>query len=150
MDLFIREVNADNWDEVAMLSVNEDQKEFIESNAYSLAQSKFEAGWTAVGLYDGEALIGFAMYGLHKQTGRVWLDRFMIDKQFQGRGYGKKAMQCLLDHIQAVYQPKTIYLSIFKENKHAQTLYEKFGFRFNGEIDIGGELVMELPMLAAK
>ena len=52
MDLRIREVTAENWLSTALLSVEEDQKEFIESNSFSLAQSMFEPEWHSIGLYD--------------------------------------------------------------------------------------------------
>ncbi|AXI00150.1 GNAT family N-acetyltransferase [Sporosarcina sp. PTS2304] len=149
MSLHACEVTNENWQEVAYLSVHESQKNFIESNSFSLAQSKFEPEWKSVGLYDGEELVGYAMHGRDKTSGKVWLDRFMIDQHFQGKGYASRFLGLLLSKMETIYQCETIYLSIYPDNTKAQTLYEKFGFRLNGEIDDLGEfpcLIMELDL----
>ncbi|PAQ13623.1 spermidine acetyltransferase [Bacillaceae bacterium SAOS 7] len=147
MNLFVKEVGADNWKAIALLSVTEDQQPFIESNAYSITQSIFEPEWRSVGLYDGETLVGYAMYGREQSTKQIWLDRFMIDQSYQGQGYATRFLKVLLKQITETYKDDQIFLSIFAENKVAQRLYEKFGFRLNGEIDTTSKvegLVMEL------
>ncbi|MDT3497134.1 GNAT family N-acetyltransferase, partial [Bacillus toyonensis] len=58
MNLHICEVTAKNWRSVAALNVAKDQQQFIESNAFSLAESLYEGNGTSVGLYDGETLVG--------------------------------------------------------------------------------------------
>ncbi|MDV6378298.1 GNAT family N-acetyltransferase [Sporosarcina sp. GW1-11] len=149
MSLHACEVTNENWQDVAYLSVHDNQKNFIESNSFSLAQSTFEPEWKSVGLYDGEELIGYAMHGRDKTTRKVWLDRFMIDRHFQGRGYASRFLKLLLVRIERIYQCNMIYLSIYPDNKKAQYLYEKFGFKLNGEIDNLGEfpcLIMELDL----
>lgn len=143
MQLHIREVTEENWRAVVVLTVSQDQEAFIEDNAYSVAQSRFEPEWQSVGLYDESMLIGYAMYGIDHETGDVWLDRFMIDHNFQGKGYGRAIMPHLIERIKRIYQCNTIRLSLHYDNIPAQRLYESFGFRLNGEID-SGEAVMIL------
>ena len=41
-----------------------------------------------------------------------------------------------------IYNCNEIYLSLYGDNKWALHLYQKFGFQFNGELDINGEKVM--------
>ncbi|MGE6258126.1 GNAT family N-acetyltransferase [Heyndrickxia sporothermodurans] len=147
MSLRIREVTAENWLETALLSVEDDQKDFIESNSFSIAQSIFEPEWKSVSLYDEEILVGYAMYGNNSWNDGVWLDRFMIDKRFQGKGYAKRFLPMLIEHIRKLYHCNKIYLSVSEENKVAIALYERFGFQLNGEVDDSGVvvgLVMEL------
>lgn len=147
MNLRLSEVTADNWMEIASLSVNDNQKDFIESNLFSLAQSKFEPEWKSVGLYDGNQLVGYAMHGRDKTTGDVWLDRFMIDLNFQGKGYASRFLNLLIAEVVRLYACDFIYLSIYPGNTKAQHLYEKYGFVLNGKIDDVGEfpgLIMEL------
>lgn len=149
MSLDIREVTADNWLDIASLSVNDNQKDFIESNSFSLAQSKFEPEWKSVGLYDGTLLVGYAMHGVDTSNGDVWLDRFMIDSTYQGQGYASRFLKILLAHMTDLYDCDKIYLSISPDNLGAQHVYEKFGFTLNGQIDDVGEfpcLVMELAI----
>lgn len=148
MDLRIREVTTENWRSVVALSVTEQQNQFIESNAFSLAESKFEENGISVGLYDGKTLVGYAMYGFYsQQTESAWLDRFMIDFHFQGNGYAKRFMPLLIKHIQSTYGCKKIYLSVHPDNHQAIKLYEAFEFRLTGDIDDSGPVtgvVMEL------
>lgn len=97
-------------------------------------------------------LIGFAMYGFWGKEsnnnplfkGRVWLDRFFIDENFQGKGYAKKVLPLLLAHIKKEYMCPEIYLSVYDNNSIAIHTYKNLGFEFNGELDINREKVMLL------
>ncbi|MNI95333.1 Spermine/spermidine acetyltransferase [compost metagenome] len=51
-------------------------------------------------------------------------------------------LQSLIEHLVQLYDCNKIYLSLYEDNLAALTLYEKFGFQFNGELDINGEKVM--------
>jgi ribosomal protein S18 acetylase RimI-like enzyme len=63
-----------------------------------------------------------------KKSYCLW--RFMIDKRYQGKGYGKKAMQLALDYIRTFPCGKadTCWLSYEPENEVAKKLYASFGF----------------------
>ncbi|MFJ7736358.1 GNAT family N-acetyltransferase [Lysinibacillus sp. NPDC097287] len=142
MNLHFCEVTPNNWRAVAALEVAQDQQEFIESNAFSLAESLYEGKGTSIGLYDGETLVGYAMYGWYSEKEEsVWLDRFMIDQKFQGKGYAKRFLVLLIEHFQQLYDCKKIYLSLHPDNKLAMKIYESFGFRLTGEIDDSGPVV---------
>ncbi len=108
------------------------QEGFVESVAECLAEADRRRCWRPVGVYDGDALIGFAMYGFfweYLPFGRLWLDRLLIDRRFQGRGYGRAALAALLERL-------------VEANRPAAALYESFGFRLTGERDTHGERVM--------
>ncbi|WP_339320820.1 GNAT family N-acetyltransferase [Paenibacillus sp. FSL W8-0194] len=150
MSLHIREITKENWSDAAALSVSAEQQRFIESNAFSMAECLYEMNAVSVGLYDNDTMIGFAMYGWPDSKQRsAWLDRFMIDRNFQGKGYAKRFLLHMIRYIEQQYDCKTIYLSIHPDNEHAKSLYEAIGFRLNGEIDNEGAvpgLVMELDL----
>jgi len=143
--LSIKDANIDNWRDLINLSVKKNQAKFIESNLLSIAESKFETSWKPVGIYNESTLIGFAMYGKLKDN-RVWLDRFMIDYRYQCRGYGKKSLDFLINHLFNIYTCNEIYLSIYEDNISAIDLYISVGFEFNGELDDNGEKVMVLVL----
>jgi len=150
MSLHIREVTKENWRSVAELAVSEQQAPFIESNAYSLAESQYDKKWISVGLYDDEILVGYAMYGWPSSIKQsAWLDRFMIDHRHQGIGYAKRFLPLLIQRIHQQFSCRKIYLSLHPDNIPAQKLYEKFGFSLNGEVDDSGPVfgvVMELDV----
>ncbi|UHA75820.1 GNAT family N-acetyltransferase [Paenibacillus sp. 481] len=142
MSLHLCEVTAANWRAVAALQVAEEQSSFIESNAFSMAESLFEENGFSVALYDGELLVGYAMYGWYSEAeSSIWLDRFMIDQTYQGKGYAKRFIRLLLDHMQEQYGTRKTFLSLHPDNKLAQQLYESFGFRLTGAIDDDGPVV---------
>ena len=84
MELQFKPVTEKNRKEILSLELREDQKKFIESIENCLSEADSHSGWHAVGIYDGNVLIGFAMYGLfweYLPFGRLWLNRFLIDRR---------------------------------------------------------------------
>ena len=82
------------------------QEGFVESVAECLAEADRRRCWRPVGVYDGDALIGFAMYGFfweYLPFGRLWLDRLLIDRRFQGRGItgGREHLNLLRLHARS-------------------------------------------------
>lgn len=145
MNVEIIGVTEKNKQEILALRIEEAQKSFVESNEQSLKDAQKYKSFRPVGLYRDGELVGFAMYGYFQnegREGRVWLDRYLIDKRFQGQGLGKIMLDALLVHLVEVYDCKEIYLSVYGDNLVAIRLYEKFGFHFNGEIESKGEKVM--------
>lgn len=71
----------------------------------------------------------------------------MIDERFQGQGLGRKAMEAVLNYIRTYPCGKADYcwLSYEPKNKAAQSLYSKFGFAENGEMD-GEEVIAVLKL----
>ena len=74
--------------------------------------------------------------------GQLWLDRLLIDRAYQGRGYGAGAVAALLERLPKEYGKDRVFLSVYDDNQGAIRLYEKLGFAFNGELDTKGERVM--------
>ncbi|WP_062199367.1 GNAT family N-acetyltransferase [Massilibacterium senegalense] len=137
----LKEVTRNNWEDIALLTVDDGQKEFIESNAFSLAQSVFEPNWRPFGIYTNNELIGFTMIGKEAKTEHIWLDRFMLDYHYQGKGYGKRSFSLILHWIYETFHCNEIFLSVHYKNNHAKKMYERFGFRLTGKMD-GPEIIM--------
>lgn len=138
-------VNSSNRTDVEKLEVFSEQAGFIESAAECLQEADGLELWRPVGIYDGNELIGFAMYGYFPEPapGQLWLDRLLIDKKYQKKGYGKQAVLALLDRLKTEYASDTVYLSVYENNARAVRLYRQIGFRFNGRYDTKGESIME-------
>lgn len=141
MEIRIVPVTARDREKVLALSVRREQQGFIETTAQCLCEAQELPLWRPVGLWYGEDLVGFAMYG-RWEDGRVWLDRFLIDSRFQGRSLGSRALDALLEQIPREYGCKELYLSIFDGNRRAEGMYRARGFVPNGERDTGGEQVL--------
>ena len=143
------------------INVKREQKSFVASNMCSLAEAyvAITNGGVALpfAICRNNKPIGFLMigYGLSddedwskedpglveivKNSYCIW--RFMIDKRYQGRGYGKQAMQLALDYIRTFPcgDAKYCWLSYEPENTVAKKLYESFGFVEQPQFYKGGE-----------
>ena len=149
----IRPVTKDNWQELIKLKVRDDQKHFVASNLYSIAQAQFgdeyEGHWDlhAFGIYDGDMPVGFLMYGLNIEhlKQQAFIQRLMVDEKFQGKGYGKFGMEWMLDFFRIDERIKEVGISYEPENEGARKLYASLGFVETGEI-IEGEAVAVLKL----
>ena len=74
-----------------------------------------------------------------------YLWRFMIDAKYQGRGYGKAAMQEVINYVKSNFNPKTFETSTAPGAYVAEKLYNSFGFIPNGKF-YGNEKVLVLKM----
>ncbi len=145
--LSIKYLEKEKWDTIKRLSVHNEQNHFIETSEECLNDAKNDAyniKWNFFGIYVDDVLIGFAMHGenRHLFSSKVWLDRFMIDKNYQGKGYGEKSMGLIIEKMYVDYACKKIYLSVHENNFSAIKLYEKLGFKKTIFKDPKGERIM--------
>ena len=139
----LKEINTENFWEVIELKVHDEQKEYVLENSISIAQSKVQPECIPMAIYDDETLVGFLMYCIDMDDGNYWIYRFMVDKNYQMKGYGKKAMELLLNKIKKDKSRNKIILDVKRESIAAVELYKSFGFEFTGEV-FGTSHVMEL------
>lgn len=120
------------------------QTGFIESVAEYMKEADQLAAWHPMCIYDKDSIMGFTMYGMIQEPAytRLWFDCLLIDKQHQGKGYAKPAVQLILQEIRTHYPNTDIYLSVYAQNHPAIALYRSFGFAFTGELDTKGEEIM--------
>ncbi|MDA8198398.1 MAG: GNAT family N-acetyltransferase [Thermaerobacter sp.] len=140
----LRPVDATNWLEVIQLQVAEDQRHFVASNLFSLAQAKIFDRYVPLAIYEAavpQALVGFATYGPHLPSELPWIDRLMSDARFQRRGVGRAAMLALMERIQHE-RPGPMRISYEPDNQAAEALYASLGFMPTGEV-LEGEIVRE-------
>ncbi|MBM7620136.1 RimJ/RimL family protein N-acetyltransferase [Bacillus tianshenii] len=128
----LRKIDESNWKEAINLKVGAEQEEYVASNVYSLAQYQFLKDFKAMGIYSEEEdrMIGFAMYGIDPDDGNYWIYRLMVDKGEQGRGFGKLALQLIVEDIKANNDKDIpcIILGFHPENHIAKGIYLKGGF----------------------
>ncbi len=145
-DVTIRELTGDTWTQAAKLEVAEEQANFVATNLQSIAWSRFEPSLIPAGIYAGDTMVGFVLYGREwpLEPNRWGIARFMIDKNHQGKGYGKAAMQEMIRLVKE-HDPGTkgISLSYVPGNEVARKLYSSVGFRETGE-RWGDEIIASL------
>ena len=151
----IQPVTIKNWRELSNLRVHEDQKNFVASNVYSIAESQFgydhpkDGHWDMVpyGIYNGDEPVGFLMIGYNFSNPRIqgFIIRLMVDEKHQGKGYGKFGMKWVLDHFRSDERIQRIGISYEPSNEVARKLYTSLGFVETGEMD-DGEVIAELQI----
>ena len=159
--IHLEKITWDNCDDVLKLKVTKEQKGFVAPNSDSLIDAYFaltedKCQVFHFGIYFEKKPVGFLMiakdvpwaeqcYGLPSNYYYIW--RFMIDKRYQGKGYGKEAMLQALDFIRTfpAGEAECCWLSYEPENEVARRLYCAFGFVENGEMD-GDEIVAVLKL----
>ncbi|MCH7322145.1 GNAT family N-acetyltransferase [Solibacillus sp. MA9] len=139
----IRAITDSNIKEVLDLKISEQQHGFIEPVSLCLADAEKDTRYIPLALYEKGEIIGFSMYG--KFDEQIWLDRYLIDERYQGKGLGSYFLRALVEYLLESYPKQAIYLSVFEQNKVAIQLYQKFGFSFTEELDENGEKIMIYP-----
>ena len=149
MQAELRKIDSSNEKACIALRVADDQAQYIASNEASLAAAgQNPAVARPFAIYIDNEPAGFTMFAFDEDcedpAGRYWLWRFMIDKDLQGRGYGSAALTAVIGYFKA-HGADSIRLSTKAGNRNAISLYRRFGFRENGEMN-GEEIVLELSL----
>ncbi|MFJ9463038.1 GNAT family N-acetyltransferase [Viridibacillus arvi] len=139
------EIDKSNWLNVVFLTTNKENmptlcEEFVASNALSIVQAQFEKTWITKAIEMDGQLIGFTMYGFSEEQNFFELCRIMIDRKFQGNGYGPKAILLVVEEMKKLEGCNEIYLSTEPNNERGKRIYEKLGFENTGRIVENEEL----------
>lgn len=159
--LKLKKINRNNIVEILKLEVFDNQKSFVATNNSSIIEAYIAITENnhvfTFGIYKEDTPIGFLMIGfdvnsddegapkIAKGNYNIW--RLMIDKKFQGEGYGKKAMDLALEFINTFPSgtAKYCWLSYESDNNVARELYKSVGFVETDEKD-GEEIVAILEL----
>ena len=150
--IHLEKVDHKNIWEIIKLKPLDSQLDFVAPNSESIMEAYIavtsENSYAyPFGIYDDETLVGFLMIGYNE--GAIEVDapkslndnytiwRFMIDKNYQKRGYGKESLMLALEFIKTWPKGKADYvvLSYEPENEVARKLYASLGFKETGEMD---------------
>lgn len=138
--------------QVVKLAVSSEQSTYVASNAVSLAQALFhpEAWYRAIYLDDAPA--GFVMLEdplllpEPPAAPELSLWRFMVDRQFQGRGIGKRALELVVAHSRSRGAYSTLFTSYVPGPHSPEGFYRGFGFKDTGRMAGPGEVEVELAL----
>lgn len=142
----LRELSAETLRPILSLEVAETQKNFVAPNAVSVAQAYFQRdrAWFR-GIYADEAPVGFLMLYDNPQENTYFLWRFMIDARYQGMGYGRRAIELLINHVKTRPNATELKVSYVPGEGTPGPFYAKMGFVETGEVE-HGENIMSLKL----
>ncbi|MDQ3022246.1 MAG: GNAT family N-acetyltransferase [Bacteroidota bacterium] len=144
MSIVLSEINEDNWRECIHLKVSEKQKRFVATNENGLALAYAHKEMNPRGIYNDDLIVGFIMYARDPDDGVYYINRFMIDEKYQGKGYGKAALKILIDQLCAI-GIKSVDIIHKPDNEVAIRLYRSFGFELT-EDTLDDDVISQLKI----
>lgn len=149
----LKKIKRSNLEMILNLAVKPKQKSLVAPNAHSIAEAHFTKGAWYRAIYLDDVPIGFVMLRdttlIHKKimpdNPVMYIWRFMLDGRYQGKGYGKRAMELVIEHIKSRPNIKEVSLHHEPAKGNAGEFYKKCGFKHTGKIFLG-ELEMKLKL----
>ena len=131
----LRNITTDNFQECIGLEVAESQRDLVASNMKSLAEAKVSPNLFPLAIYDAAVrgcekprlpVVGFTMYEV--VAGAGFILRLMVDRRYQGKGYGRAAMVEVIRRLRLHPEVELIATSHRRGNEVASNLYRSLGF----------------------
>ena len=142
----LREIKRETLRPFLRMKVAESQERMVANNAVSIAQAHFEPKAWFRGIYADETPVGFIMLYDDPEEPVYFLWRLMVADEFQGMGYGRKAIAQLVEYVKTRPNATELKVSHVPELPgNPGPFYQKLGFEYTGEED-DGELVMRLML----
>ena len=130
----LREITSKNLKSIIDLNVKEDQKDYVALNSVSIAQGHYSKSAWFKGIFYDDRPVGFVMLDLIEEENKCFLWRFMIDREYQGKGFGKIALTQVIDFVRSLNLYTYIATSYVPAENGAGGFYKNFGFIKSEEI----------------
>lgn len=138
-NVFLSEINEENWIEAVNLKVHDWQKNYIGSSLGIIARGYVfrKSNAKVFGIEFCGDLIGLIMIRDIEEEPKCYeIQQFFIDCRFQDKGYGYVSLKLIIDYMYIERKYETIEISVKREDTKAINLYKKIGFIKTDYIDI--------------
>ena len=134
----LQKVDESNFMACFDLELNDWQKEFVSHPIRSLAQAYvYYEQCTPLAVFSGSQVVGYVMviYDYDEENYNIW--HLMIDRQYQGKGVGRTAVELALEYIRTkpFGTSGRVLLTVNPQNSAAYALYQALGFVETGRSD---------------
>lgn len=146
-EVSLREITSETVVQICKLSdtLSEQQQKMVAPNAISIAQAHFsDKAWFRA-IYADEMAVGFIMLYDNSENPEYFLWRLMIAGPYQGKGYGRKATELLVEYVKTRPGARELSTSYVPIEGGPEGFYRKMGFEPTGELD-DGEIVVRLTL----
>lgn len=141
----LREIDRDNVRSVITLETKPDQKQFVAPNATSIAEAHFSpAAWMRA-IYADDTPVGFVLLSDDAEKSDYYLWRYMIAGEYQGFGFGLRALRLVIEYVRGRPGAKEFRLSYVPGEGAPRDFYARLGFVDTGERH-GPENIMRLVL----
>ena len=141
----LREITAETLGNVLRLAVAPDQTHFVADNAFSIAQAHFAPNAWFRAIYADDTPVGFVMLDINQEKPEYYIWRLMIDANHQRRGYGRAALDLVVQFVRTLPAARVLDVSAVPGDGSPVAFYQEYGFELTGEA-MEGELVLRLPL----
>ena len=141
----LKEITQESLYLILKLQVAEEQRRFVAPNARSIAEAHFSKEAWFRGIFKGDQPIGFVMLYADTVKPEYFLWRLMIDKDYQGKGYGLQAMQQVIAYVKTLPKAKELLTSYAPGEGNPSPFYYKLGFKETGKL-LDDEKVLKLQL----
>lgn len=144
--IHLKAITEDNFMDAFSLKLAPEQERFVSHPIRSLAQAYvYREQCQPFGIYEGDRMVGYVMviYDYDIPEYDIW--HMMIEQAEQGKGYGKAALDRVLDYIKTKPFGSSVRVTLTcnKENLRALRLYKCKGFTETG-VEDGEEIELSL------
>ena len=132
------DIDETNFFDARALALEEDQRRFLDIPLGILARGYVYRDQRArvLAVDDGDEVVGLLLVkDMDEEPACYDLQQFMIDRRFQGRGYGRAALGLLLDNLQREGKYDNVEVCVHRDNAAALALFTGAGFMDTGYVD---------------
>lgn len=141
----LRPITKDTVRAICALKVAPEQEQFVADNAFSIAQAHFEEYAWFRAIYADETPVGFMMLSDNPDAPEYFLWRLMIAGDYQHSGYGRRAVQQLIEYVRTRPNATELFVSYVPAEGSPRAFYRSLGFEDTGKME-DGEVVLRLPL----
>ncbi|MGT2865921.1 GNAT family N-acetyltransferase [Streptococcus fryi] len=128
-------ITEDNFYQVIGLKVADEERTFVASNVQSLAECwlyRDNGDVFPYAIYAEDSLVGFVLIDVDDDDSTYMIWRLMIDEAYQGRGYGRRTLEHLIQQARTLnyHRLRADYVT---ENAKMAHLLTRLGFVKIGE-----------------
>lgn len=129
------------WDAMN-LSVAEEQQEFVLDAKASVAMALMYPTKRGFAQMEGNRVVGLLVVDVDHKNSYYNIDIIIIDKKYQGRGYGKHMLNWAVDYLKNE-GAKTLKIGVSRYNHGAKKIYLSAGFVAKSVYDKGMTLQLD-------
>lgn len=125
--LYFSPISKHNIKDIEKISVAKVQEKWVSNPTISMMQCSILSEFVGLAIIAENRIIGIITYGNYippdHNDVKTKIYKFMIDQNYQNKGYGRKALKKILSRFN-----DDLYLSVHSDNKAAIKIYSDTGF----------------------
>ncbi|HEL2072334.1 TPA: GNAT family N-acetyltransferase [Streptococcus suis] len=130
----LREISDENFYDCLHIDSGISKEDYVDSVEFSLAEAWSLRPFSHPrAIYNGMDLIGYVSLYCKDRNGEII--NFVIDKQYQGKGLGRKAVEVCIDYLQTEHSVTQISLPVHEKHLEARKFWKKLGFQESNNIE---------------